>query len=78
VVIVESLGYAAVGVGAGVILALGVGRLVEHLLVDVSASDPGTLAAVALVLLVAAVAAAVVPALRAARIDPVIALRSDA
>lgn len=77
VVIVESLGYAAVGVGAGVALALGVGRLVEHLLVDVSAYDPGTVATIALILLVAAVAAAAVPALRAARIDPVTALRSD-
>jgi putative ABC transport system permease protein len=77
VIVVESLGYAAVGVGAGVGLALGVGRFVDHLLVDVSAHDPGTLAVIALILLGAAVAAAVVPARRAARIDPVTALRSD-
>lgn len=77
-VIVESLAWAAVGVGVGVVLALAAGRVVEHLLVDVSAYDPWTLAAVALTVLAAAVAAAAVPARRAARIDPVTALRAEA
>jgi putative ABC transport system permease protein len=75
-VIVESLHPVVAGVAAGVGLALGLGRFVSHLLVDVSASDPWTLASVAAVLVVGAILAAAIPARRAARVDPVVALRA--
>ena len=64
-------------VAVGVVLALAFGRLVQHLLVDVSASDPRTVVLVAVVMLFAAAAAGALPARRAARIDPASALRSD-
>jgi putative ABC transport system permease protein len=76
-VMLATLGHAGLGVAAGTVLALAVGRIVEHLLVDVSAHDVRTLAAIAIVMMVAAVAAALFPALKAARIDPASALRAD-
>jgi predicted permease len=68
---------AAAGVVIGCGLALAAGSLLQGLLVDVSARDPMTLAAVAGVLLAVAVAASLVPAIRAARVDPVDALRAE-
>ncbi|HUE89290.1 MAG TPA: ADOP family duplicated permease [Vicinamibacterales bacterium] len=76
-VVGDSLLNAALGIAAGLLLALGTGRLLESLLVGVSARDPLTLGAVAAVLLGAALAAALFPARRAARVDPVIALRAE-
>jgi putative ABC transport system permease protein len=76
-VVFASLGHASLGVAVGLALALALGRLVQHLLVDVSAHDPRTVVAVAGVMLVAAALASALPAGRAARIDPASALRSD-
>ena len=76
-VLLASLGHASLGVAVGVVLALAFGRLVQHLLVDVSASDSRTVVIVAVVMLFAAAAAGALPARRAARIDPASALRSD-
>ncbi|MGE0460875.1 MAG: ADOP family duplicated permease, partial [Vicinamibacterales bacterium] len=67
-VMMEGIGWAAVGVAAGLALAFALGRFVEHLLVDVSAHDPVTLTAVSRVLFGTASAAAASPARRAARI----------
>jgi len=50
---------------------------VEHLLLGVRPGDPLTLAAVTLLLLAVATAAALIPALRAVRIEPVEALQPD-
>ena len=58
-------------------LALATGRLLEDLLVGVSGRDPLTLVAVAGVLVGTALAAALFPALREARVDPVTALRAE-
>jgi putative ABC transport system permease protein len=49
----------------------------KGLLVGVSATDPATLVVTALVLLLVAVLASYVPARRAARVDPMVALRFD-
>ncbi len=68
---------AAPGLVAGIALALAAGRFVESLLVGVGARDAVTLTFVAFSMLGAAVVAAVVPALRAARVDPAIALRGE-
>ena len=77
-VVAQSLRHAALGVAVGCMMAIAAGRFVQHLLVDVSAYDPRTLSMIAAVMLLTAVAAAAVPAIRAARIDPVSTLRSDA
>jgi putative ABC transport system permease protein len=76
-VVRESLGNAVAGIAIGSVLALAAGSLLQGLLVGVSSRDPVTLGVVAAVLLAVAVGAAFVPARRAARIDPVIALRAE-
>jgi ABC-type antimicrobial peptide transport system permease subunit len=65
------------GLAAGVAVALALGRLLESLLFQVSAKDPMTVAAVAVVLLGVAAAACGIPAHRASRLDPVTALRFE-
>ena len=76
-IVVDSLRNAVVGIVLGCGMALMAGRLIQSLLVGVSASDPITLATAAAVLLTVAACAAVVPARRAARVDPVISLRAE-
>ena len=66
-VVSQSLRHAAFGVAVGGMLAVVAGRFVQHLLVDVSAYDARTLTMIAAVMLVAAVVAAALPAIRAAR-----------
>jgi ABC-type antimicrobial peptide transport system permease subunit len=67
----------AVGIAVGIALALAAGRLIGSLLYGVHANDPLSMASVAIVLLVVGGVAALLPAWRAARVDPVIALRAD-
>jgi ABC-type antimicrobial peptide transport system permease subunit len=74
-VMMRGLGAVGVGLGAGVLLALGLGRLIAALLYGVSAHDPAIYISAPLVLGVVAALSALVPALRASRIDPIVALR---
>lgn len=67
----------AIGIALGIMLALIAGKLVASLLYGVSPSDPFALVLVATALLVVGALAALVPAWRAARVDPVTALRAD-
>ena len=67
----------AIGFAAGIWGALTVGRLLESWLVDTAPTDPITQAAVAVLLGGVSVAACVRPARRAARLDPVVALRHE-
>ena len=67
----------AAGIGAGLVIALLLSRLMDGLLYELSPRDPGVFVGVSVVLLVVAVAASLVPALRATRVDPMLALRSD-
>jgi putative ABC transport system permease protein len=76
-VVVEALGLVAIGAAGGIAAALGLTRFMRSLLYGVGPGDPLTYAAVSLLLLVVALAACALPALRAARIDPNVALRYE-
>lgn len=76
-VVRRSLLLAGIGVAVGLAIALGAARLVSSMLYGIAPHDPVSYAAAAGVLLLAAVAAGLIPALRAARVDPVTALRSE-
>jgi predicted permease len=76
-VVGDGLRVAGVGVILGTAVALWGGRLVEPLLFDVSPRDPLIFVAVALTLVLVALAASWMPARRAARVDPNVALRTD-
>ncbi len=65
------------GIGTGLVAAFGLTRLMDTLLFGVSPTDPFTLSAVALLLALVAFAACYVPAIRAVRIDPMQALRTE-
>jgi putative ABC transport system permease protein len=65
------------GLVVGVGLALAAGRALSSMLFDLSPGDPATLAAVAALLATIALVASYLPARRATRIDPVIALRAE-
>jgi putative ABC transport system permease protein len=65
------------GIGAGLIASLAISRLLTSLLFGVRAADPVTLASVASILVVVTGAACYIPALRATRVDPGIAMRYE-
>jgi len=72
----DGVGLAAIGVGIGVMVAIGVTRFLRSLLYDVSPTDPVILVGTCLTLLLVALAASWIPARRAASVDPSEALRS--
>ena len=73
----EGLRLAAVGIAFGVAGAFVVGRWLSTLLFGVTPTDPVTLAGAALLLVSIAAVASFVPAFRATRVDPIVALRVD-
>jgi predicted permease len=68
---------AALGIGIGVVGTFGLTRVMGQLLFNVSPTDPAVIAAVCAVLLLVALAACLVPARRAASIEPMRALRTE-
>jgi len=73
----EGMKMAIVGVAIGVVVALGLTHLMVKMLFGVTATDPLTFAAVSVILSGVALVASYVPAHRAARVDPMVALRYE-
>jgi predicted permease len=76
-VVTQGLRLAGIGVGIGIVGAILCGRFLASQLFQVTPFDPLTLSAMAAALLTAAFIASYLPALRAARVDPVMALRNE-
>ncbi len=76
-VIREGVRLAAVGLGIGLVAALAVSRVLRSMLFGVSTTDPVTFVAIPLLLLAVTLLACWLPARRAARVDPIVALRAD-
>jgi predicted permease len=68
---------ALIGIAIGIAVAFALTRLMKSLLFGVSATDPITFIAVSVLLILVAVAACYIPARRAMRVDPMVALRHD-
>jgi putative ABC transport system permease protein len=68
---------AAIGIGIGLVLAPALTLLVRRMLVGISPTDPLTFGSVVVLLLAVALAACLLPARRAARVDPMVALRTE-
>jgi ABC-type antimicrobial peptide transport system permease subunit len=76
-VVGDGMRLSAYGLAIGAAGALGVTGLLRALLFGTGAYDPWTFALVPLVLAIVALAACLIPALRAARVDPTVALRAE-
>jgi predicted permease len=73
----QGIMLAIVGAAAGISVALGVTRYLTSMLYDVHANDPLTMISVAMLLTLVALAACYIPARRAMRVDPMVALRYE-
>src|SRR5215467_5466589 len=76
-VVGQGIVLAIIGAVVGVGVALGVTRYLKSMLYDVHANDPATLAGAAILLTLVAAAACYIPARRATRVDPTVALRYE-
>jgi putative ABC transport system permease protein len=76
-VVGDGLGMVALGAALGLVAALLVTRVLRSLLFELTPTDPGTYASAVALIILAALVASWLPARRAARLDPVRALRTD-
>ncbi len=76
-VVGQGIILAIVGAVVGIGVALGVTRYLKSMLYDIHANDPATLIGVAVLLTLVALAACYIPARRATRVDPMVALRYE-
>jgi putative ABC transport system permease protein len=76
-VVVEGMKPTLLGLALGTLCALALGRVLSSLLYGVKPSDPLTFLVVAILLALVALLATVVPAYRAAKVDPMVALRYE-
>ena len=73
----QGIGLALIGVGIGLAAAFLLTRAIKSLLVGVSPTDPLTFLAISVLLLLTAFIASLIPARRATKVDPLVALRSE-
>jgi putative ABC transport system permease protein len=76
-VVGQAARLAVAGIAIGLIAAIALTRLMGNMLYEISATDPATFAAVALLIGTVALLASYVPARRATRVDPMVALRHE-
>jgi putative ABC transport system permease protein len=73
----QSLTLVAIGIGAGIVAALGATRVLSTLLYGIGGADAATYLGVVLLLVLAALLASYLPARRAMKVDPMVALRHE-
>jgi ABC-type lipoprotein release transport system permease subunit len=73
----EGLKPTLLGVALGLVLAAALVRVLNTLLYGVDQHDPGTYSSVAVLMVIVGIAATLVPAWRATRVDPIVTLRSE-
>jgi putative ABC transport system permease protein len=76
-IMAEGLALVAVGAASGLVMSAYLARLIEKILYGVEGLDPVTMAAASAILIAASLIAIYVPARRATRVDPFVALRAE-
>jgi len=76
-VVRQGMGLVLIGLAMGLVGALGATRLLSNLLYGIGATDPATYTAVSLLLIGVALLASVIPAYRASKVNPIVALRYE-
>jgi putative ABC transport system permease protein len=76
-VVGQGMRLSALGIGIGILAAIALTRVMRKMLVGVSATDPATFAAIGALFLAVAALACWLPARRAAKLDPLVALRDE-